>query len=179
MVVNSKRVEPGTEKIVHQHFSDWPLARSEGLERKSDEMWRMSMRTDSRRHACSSPYRPRAQSLPALCLHQTETSMLTANPVSSLCVCQTETSVLTTNPCGSLCDRQTETSVFTASLVGSWCVHQTETSVLTASLFGSVWARRIFVFLSWTYHVEQERHLSLELDKANNTSPFNCRKRSR
>ena len=48
-VVNSKWVEPSIEKIVHQHFSDWSLGRSEVFERKNEEIWRMSMRTDSRR----------------------------------------------------------------------------------------------------------------------------------
>ena len=42
-------MEPGIEKIVHQHFSNWPLGRSEVFERKNEEIWRMSMRTDSRR----------------------------------------------------------------------------------------------------------------------------------
>ena len=47
--MNSKQVEPGIEKIVHHHFSDWPLGRSEAFERENEEIWRMSMRIDSRR----------------------------------------------------------------------------------------------------------------------------------
>ena len=52
-VVNSKRVEPDIEQIVHQHFffsfSDRPLGRSKFFfERMIKEIWRMSM-TDSRR----------------------------------------------------------------------------------------------------------------------------------
>ena len=48
-LVISKRVEPGTEQILHQHFSDWSLGRSKVFERKNEEIWRMSMRTDGRR----------------------------------------------------------------------------------------------------------------------------------
>ena len=48
--MNSNRVEPGIKKIVRQHISDWPLEESEGFfERKNEEIWRMSMRKDSRR----------------------------------------------------------------------------------------------------------------------------------
>ena len=35
-------------KIVHQHFSDWLLGRSDVFERKNDEIWRVSVRADSR-----------------------------------------------------------------------------------------------------------------------------------
>ena len=47
-VVNFQQVEPGIGKFVHQHFSDWPLGWSEGFEKKNEEIWRMSIRTDSR-----------------------------------------------------------------------------------------------------------------------------------
>ena len=47
--MNYKRVEPGIETIVHQHFSDLPFGLSEDFERKGEEIWRMSTRTDSRK----------------------------------------------------------------------------------------------------------------------------------